>query len=69
MAEQLKTASQGTLETVAGVALKEVEKRKKQDLASPDSSHSKNREISLQSGFGGASPLLVTIGAKKRPRQ
>ena len=69
IAEQVKTASQGTLETVAGIAVKEVERRKEQDLASRDSSHSKNREISLRSGFGGASPLLVTIGEKKRPRQ
>ena len=28
-----------------------------------------NREISLQSGFGGASPLLVTIGQKRKPKQ
>ena len=65
-AEQLTTASLGTLETVAGAALKEVERRQ-QELPSPDS----GREVSLQSGFGGASPLMVTIGGgrKKQPRQ
>ena len=51
MVDQLKTASSGTLETVAGAALKEVERRQQQELASPDGSHSKNREISLQSGL------------------
>ena len=66
MTEQLTTASLGTLETVAGAALKEVERRQ-QELPSPDS----GREVSLQSGFGGASPLMVTIGGgrKKQPRQ
>ena len=66
MAEQLKTASLGTLETVTGAALKEVERRQ-QELASPDG----GREVSLQSGFGGDSPLMVTIGGgrKKQPRQ
>ena len=67
MANQLKTASSGTLETVAGAALKEVERR--QELASPDGSPSMNREISLQSGFGGASPLSVTIGGKRKQNQ
>ena len=71
LADQLKTASRGTLETVAGAALKEVEKRQQQDqeLASPDGSHSKDREISLQSRFGGASPMLVTIGGKRKQNQ
>ena len=67
MAEQLRTASKGTLETVTGLGLKEIERRQ-QDPASPDG----GRQVSLQSGFGGASPLMVTIGgAKKRkePRQ
>ena len=61
-AELLKTSSQGTLETVTGAALKEVERRK--ELDSSGGSHSKNREISLQSGFGAAYPLPVTIGEK-----
>ena len=69
LAEQLKTASTGTLETVAGAALKEVERRQQQELASPDGSHSKDREISLQSRFGGASPMLVTIGQKRKSNQ
>ena len=66
ISEHLKTASQGTLETVTGAALKEVERRQ-QELAGPDGS----REVSLQSGFGGACPLKVTIGGKrkKQPRQ
>ena len=66
-AELLKTSSQGTLETVTGAALKEVERRK--ELDSSGGSHSKNRDISLQSGFGGAHPLLVTIGEKRKPKQ
>ena len=66
-AELLKTSSQGTLETVTGAALKEVERRK--ELDSSGGSHSKNREISLQSGFGGAYPLPVTIGEKRKPKE
>ena len=70
IANQLKSASRGTLETVTGEGLKEVERLQRidEDLASSDRSHSQNREISLKSKFGGASPLSVTIGEKSKPK-
>ena len=60
MANALKSASRGTLETVVGEGLKEVQRRQEK-LASPDSTQRKN-EVTLKSKFGGASPLTVTVG-------
>ena len=54
MANALKSASRGTLETVVGEGLKEVQRRQ-EELASPDSTQRKN-EVTLKSEFGGASP-------------
>ena len=59
MANALKSASRGTLETVVGEGLKEVQRRQ-EELASPDSTQRKN-EVTLKSKFGGATPLTVTV--------
>ena len=64
MANDLKSVSSGTLETVLGEGLKEFQRRK-EDLASAGG----GREVSLRSGFGGASPLTVTIGGGKRRKE
>ena len=66
LAEQLRTSSQGTLETVLGEGLKEA-LRRDEELASSDSTHGKD-QLSLKSRFGGASPLTVTVG-KGRTRE
>ena len=62
MSADLRSASRGTLETVVGEGLKEVQRRQ-EELASPspDSTRRKN-EVTLKSRFGGASPLTVTVG-------
>ena len=57
-ANQLKSASCGTLETITGEGLKEVERLQKidKDLANPERSQNQN-QISLKSKFSGASPV------------
>ena len=63
----LKSLSSGTLETILGEGLKEAQRRQ-QEKGSPDSTQRKN-EVTLKSRFGGASPLTVTVGEKRKPRQ
>ena len=59
IAETVQSLSQGSLEHVAGAALKEVMERQGGDT-----------EITMQSGLGGASPLTAQIGKKSKvPRQ
>ena len=60
MANDLKSVSSWTLETVLGEGLKEFQRRQ-EELTSPDSNQRKN-EVTLKSRFDGASPLTVTVG-------
>ena len=54
-------------ESTCREGLKEAQRRQ-QEKGSPDSTQRKN-EVTLKSRFGGASPLTVTVGEKRKPRQ